>query len=262
MDASAYDRYVEEVRAKLFVDEQVKGLIAVGSTAVPENRDAWSDHDFWIITDSGIEYRYLDSVAWLPLADQILMSVRHSGSHRSVLLNNRHKVEYAVFDLAGLASNTLEQYRIIFDRGEVLQAAEAAVAGTRKERFEVLRLSFTLQGFGILVWSAYGRAARGELLSSRRFLELSTDVLLNLLCVYTGLGRVPGVDTLDPRRRLEQYRPKLAREILEIISGDIAAACPLLVDFAERELRGRSPDAGWDEIDQLRSWMVTFETTQ
>lgn len=262
MDAATYEKYLEDLRLKLIEDPQVQGFIAIGSTAEPDNRDAWSDHGFWVITDPGAESRYLDSVTWLPLSDQILLSARHGAAYRTVLYGNRHKVDYAVLDMAGLASATLERYKIIFDRGPVLPAAESGLERTRKERVEILRHSFTLQGFGILVWTAYGRAARGELLSARQFLELSADVLLNLLCVHTSLGRVPTVDTLDPRRRLERNRPKLAYELLEIITREAATACPQLLTLAERELRDRTPEMSWGEIDQLKSWMVDFQASR
>ncbi len=260
MDVATYEQYLEDLRLKLTEDLQVRGLIAIGSTAEPDIRDAWSDHDFWVVTESGAEARYLDSVAWLPLADQILLTAQHGSSSRTVLYGNRHKVDYAVLDLAALASSTLERYKVIIDRGQVLSTVQSGLERTRKERIDILTHSFTLQGFGILVWTAYGRAARGELLSARHFLELSSDVLLNLLCVHTSLGRVPSIDTLDPRRRLERNRPKLAYELLEIITREAATACPQLLALAERELRERTPEAGWEEIDQLKSWMVEFET--
>ena len=262
MNVASYEQYVEDIRLKLSGDQQVQGLIAIGSTAEVDNRDAWSDHGFWVITDSGAESRYLDSVSWLPRSDQILLTARHGTANRTVLYNNRHKVDYAVLDMAGLASGTLERYKVISDRGQVLAAAESGLERTRKERIDILRHSFTLQGFGILVWTAYGRAARGEFLSSRHFLELSADVLLNLLCVHTSLGRVPTIDTLDPRRRLERNRPKLAYELLEIITRETATACPQLLALADRELRERTPEMSWDAIDQLRSWMVTFQVSR
>lgn len=260
MDVASYEQYLEDIRLGLIGDDQVQGLIAIGSTADPDNRDAWSDHGFWVITDPGAVSRYLDSVTWLPRSDQILLTSRHGPASRTVLYNNRHKVDYSVLDMAGLASGTLERYKVILDRGQVLSAAESGLERTRKERIDILRHSFTLQGFGILVWTAYGRAARGELLSARLFVELSADVLLNLLCVHTSLGRVPTIDTLDPRRRLERNRPKLAYELLEIITSEAATACPQLLALADRELRERTPELNWDEIDQLRSWMVSFQT--
>jgi hypothetical protein len=260
MDAAAYEAYVKELHSRLLAEPQVRGLMVVGSAADPEKRDAWSDHDFWVITEPGAQGRFLDSTAWLPDADQIILSNRHGASYRTVLYGNQHKIDYAVVDEEELASGTFERFEVIFDRGEVLSRARAGVDRTRRDRIETLRHSFTLQGFGILVWTAYGRAARGELLSARTFLELAADVLLNLLCVHTSLGRVPSVDSLDPRRRLERNNPRLALELLRILTNETLPACRQLLTFAERELRERDPSLGWEEIDQLKSWLGDSES--
>ena len=255
MDVAEYELYVEELRSKLLADPQVRGLVLVGSTADLDRRDAWSDHDFWVITEPGVQDRYLDSVSWLPNADQIIFTARHGAAYCSVLYGNQHRIDYAVADEQGLASGSFELFKVVFDRGEVLSHAQSGFDRTRKDRIEILRHSSTLQGFGILVWTAYGRAARGELLSARNFLELATDVLLNLLCVHTSLGRVASVDSLDPRRRLEQNNPRLAQELLGILTNETLPACQQLLTFAERELRDRTPSLGWEEIDQVKSWI-------
>ncbi len=260
MDAAAYKLYVEELHSRLLAEPQVRGLVLVGSTADPDKRDAWSDHDFWVVTEPGAQGRYLDSISWLPNAGQIILTARHGAAYRSVLYGDQHKVDYVVTDEQGLASGTFERFEVVFDRGEVLSHAQSGFDRTRKDRIEILRHSFTLQGFAILVWSAYGRAARGELLSARTFLELASDVLLNLLCVHTSLGRVPSVDSLDPRRRLERNNPRLALELLGILMNETLPACRQLLTFAERELRDRTPTLGWEEIDQVKSWIGESDT--
>lgn len=260
MDAAAYELYLEKLQSILLEDPQVRGLLVVGSTADPDQRDMWSDHDFWVVTDTGVEHRYLDSTSWLPNSDQILLTARHGAAYRTVLYANQHKIDYAVVNVQGLALGAFERFRLLFDRGDVLSRAQAGVERTMRDRLEILRHSFTLQGFGILVWTAYGRAARGELLSARTFLELAVDVLLNLLCVHTSLGRVPSVDSLDPRRRLERNHPKHAHELLAILTNETVPACQQLLVFAERELRDRTPTLGWEEIDQVKSWIGESET--
>jgi hypothetical protein len=234
--------------------------MVTGSTADADKRDAWSDHNFWVITEPGARDRYLDSTSWLPNADQIILTARHGADHRSALYGNQHKIDYAVADEQGLASGTFENFEVVFDRGEVLSHAQSGFDRTRRDRIEILRHSFTLQGFGILVWTAYGRAARGELLSARIFLEMATDVLLNLLCVHTSLGRFPSVDTLDPRRRLERNNPRLAQELLGILTNETLPACRQLLTFAERELRHRTSTLCWEEIDQVKSWIGESDT--
>ena len=253
MDAPAYEQYVEELRSRLLAQPQVKGLMFVGSTADPGIRDAWSDHNFWVITEPGAQAQFLDSISWLPDSDQIILSARHGAIYRTVLYGNQHKIDYAVVDEHELAAGTFERFQVIFDRGEVLSHAQSGFDKTRKDRIEVLRHAFTLQGFGILVWTAYGRAVRGEFLSARTFLELATDVLLNLHCVHTSLGRLSSVDSLDPRRRLERNNPRLAQELLSILTNEPLPACQQLLSFAEKELRERTPNLSWEEIDQVKS---------
>ena len=260
MDAPAYEQYVEELRSRLLAQPQVRGLMVVGSTADPGLRDAWSDHNFWVVTEPGAQAQYLDSLSWLPDADQIILSARHGAIYRTVLYGNQHKIDYAVVDEHQLASGTFERFKVVFDRGEVLSHAQSGFDRTRKDRIDVLTHAFTLQGFGILIWTAYGRAVRGELLSARTFLELAADVLLNLLCVHTSLGRLSSVDTLDPRRRLERNNPRLAQELLSILMNEPLPACQQLLSFAEKELRERAPTLSWEEIDQVKSWIGEPDT--
>jgi hypothetical protein len=258
MDAIDYEQFLERIRLSLDEDSRVLGLIVLGSTAVPEIRDPWSDHDIWIITESANRDHYLESIEWLPDHEQILLTARHGAAYRTVVYSDRHKIDYAVLDVPGLASGTIELYRVLIDRGQIQAQAQAALERTRKDRIEVLRHSYTLQNLGILVWTAFGRAERGELLSARFFLELAADVLLNLLCVHTSLGRMPTVDSLDPRRRLERNRPKLAHELLAILQNETVPACRQLLLLAERELRDRAPNLGWEEIDQVKSWIGQY----
>jgi hypothetical protein len=258
MNPAEYEQFVENIRLTLERDPRVQGLVVLGSTAEPANRDAWSDHDFWIIADADARAEYLDSVSWLPESEKILLTARYGTAYRAVVYSNRQKVDYAVIDLSGLPAGTIESYRVILDRGQVQTQAQSGLERTRKERIDVLRHSYTLQALGILVWSAYGRASRGELLSSRQYLELAADVLLNLLCIHTSLGRVPTVDSLDPRRRLERHRPKLAFELLKILGNEPIAACQQLLLMAEQELREKTPNMSWDEIDQVKSWMKQY----
>ena len=98
MNSIDYRSFLKELISTLEADPLVIGLIALGSTADAAYRDRWSDHDFWIITSPGSQSQYLDTFSWLPRADNILITVRHGFSYRTVLYGNKHKVEYAVFD--------------------------------------------------------------------------------------------------------------------------------------------------------------------
>lgn len=253
MDAHAFDAFTSEVGDRLARDEIVLGLLALGSTAQAETRDRWSDHDFIIVTTVGAEKSYLDAPAFLPHAEQIIASARHSTVYRSVLYRDGHKVDYAVVDLDRLAQSTIARYRILFDRGGVAAKAQAAVEWTRAERAR--EESITPENFAILAWSAHCRASRGETLSSRQFLELAIDVFLALRLERERDASVQD-DSLDPRRRLERTRMALAQRILDILRGDPVAAAMQLVKLALAEI-GRTSTAAWASVVAVERMIVT-----
>ena len=53
MEAATFQTYIDDLRRNLEADPMVRGLILLGSTANAAWRDNWSDHDFWIVTETG-----------------------------------------------------------------------------------------------------------------------------------------------------------------------------------------------------------------
>ena len=53
MTSQEFERYSTALQQRLQTDEQVLALIALGSMAEPHRADAWSDHDFWVVTAPG-----------------------------------------------------------------------------------------------------------------------------------------------------------------------------------------------------------------
>src|SRR5881409_743059 len=49
MTPAEYDQLSERLRTRLEGDARVLALVALGSTAFPERRDTYSDHDFWVV---------------------------------------------------------------------------------------------------------------------------------------------------------------------------------------------------------------------
>ena len=62
MTAAEFDRLSERLRSRLEGDARVLALVALGSTALPERRDAYSDHDFWVVVTPGAKFDHLDRV--------------------------------------------------------------------------------------------------------------------------------------------------------------------------------------------------------
>ena len=111
MSPNAFQNFIEQLQARLDADPRVLGLVLLGSTADASYRDAWSDHDFWVITETGAQGVYLDTPAWLPDAASILLTARHGISYRTVLYRD------------GTRSSTLSSTRRRPTRAERLNAS-------------------------------------------------------------------------------------------------------------------------------------------
>ena len=255
MDSVDYQSFLDELTSTLEADPQVLGLIALGSTADDAYRDRWSDHDFWVITTPGSQARYLDTVSWLPRADDILMVVRHVPSGRDALYRNGHKVEYAVFDTKEAVSGKIDRFRVLIDRGRIAELAEAIRLRTREEREAALVRPGKLENLCMLLWTACERWERGERLAAQRYVQFSVDRLLDLLVAHGGLKRPHGADSLDARRRLEQIEPELGRELARVVSLAPAEAGVALIDLAQDRLKAVAPGLAWDKALAVREWL-------
>jgi len=255
MDSIAYQSFLDELTSTLDADPFVLGLVALGSTADAATRDRWSDHDFWIITAPGSQSRYLDTFSWLPRADDILITVSHGPSRRSVLYGERHIAEYAVFDPEEAVGGKIERFRVLLDRRDVGSLAESIRLQTRGERTSALARPDMLENLCMLLWTAYERWERGERLSARRYIQFSVDVLLDLLVAHKALHRPPLADELETRRRLEQIEPELARELGRVIVLPPAEAGVALIDLAQKELAARAPGLAWGKVSAVRKWL-------
>jgi hypothetical protein len=86
MNSVEFEQFTATLLRTLEEDPAVLGLVALGSTAEPTWRDAWSDHDFWVVTRRGHQDGLLDDLSWLPNSDTILVRARHGRRHYSVYI--------------------------------------------------------------------------------------------------------------------------------------------------------------------------------
>jgi hypothetical protein len=255
MNPAAYQDFLNELVATLEADPVVVGLIALGSTADAASRDRWSDHDFWLITSPGSQSKYLETFSWLPQADDILMTVSHGCSRRTVLYGNQHKAEYAVFDSTEAPGGKIERFQVLIDRRGIGRLAESIRLETYKERDSALARPDLLENLCLLLLTARERWERGEHLSSQKYIQFSVDVFLDLLAAHDGLNRSQVADKLDARRRLEQMEPELGEGLGRMVALSPAEAGVALIDLARRELRASAPELAWAKVSVVRRWL-------
>lgn len=239
MEDRYYDAFTRALTSSLEARGGVLGLVAVGSMA--EGHDAWSDHDFFVITEHGLQEELRTDLSWLPHRERVVLAYRETDHGLQVVYDDGHLLEFAVFDLEELALAGINRRRVLFDRGGVHERVEEVAAATPTRRAPSDEQHFAKLVTLVLV--ATGRQRRGESLSALQLTGLARERLLALL------ARVrpdPRIDGLDPHRRFDLVHPALA--------ADLAVADALdLLAIAERELRDVRPGLPWQVVDVVRA---------
>lgn len=241
MDAASYSAFTDELAGRLAGDPRVVGLVALGSmSGLGTPPDAFSDHDFFVVTASGTQETFRTDLSWLPGSDRAVLVHRETEHGLKVVLPDGHLLEFAVFDLDELLVARANRYAVLLDRGGVAaQMARVAArpAEARPDRWLVGQLLGNLLVGG-------GRAARGELLSARLFVAgHATGHLLRLLARHVLAEVDVPLDDLDPFRRFEKAWPRLGGELNVALALDPLDAALALLDLARRELGPVLP--GW-----------------
>lgn len=258
MNSEQYQAFTEQLAGRARDDEDVLGLVALGSMADLSRRDRWSDHDFFWVVRAGRQEHYRQILDWLPDADQIVLWFRETAHGLKVLFASGHLIEFAVFDLEEIHLARANDYAVIWDRGGVAEAMAEIVARSPSPPVDPVReLSFVL----CLLQVGVGRHARGEEMSGHMFVKsYALDHLLRLLAAVVPAEREGQLDNLDPFRRFESVYPALGREIAEALVTATPGCAERFLDLIERELAGRVTPFSTDAVKALRQRFTASQT--
>ena len=246
MDAKTYDRFTEAICTRLMQDDRVIALIVLGSTAAPDRRDQWSDHDFWLITRPGNQERFLADLDWLPDSHDIVFTFRQGAHYSTVLYQSGTWVEYAVFDPVQMLQGKLDRYSVLFDgSGTMAETCRRVAAGSmetvRRER-ESPPDSEILSYFFLQIMVGVQRYARGERLSADQMVRgLAVGNLLTLVSRYIEPGNASWQDGFDIRRHFETVYPEVGHEIDQALARPLPELAVALLDIADDRLARRVP---------------------
>jgi hypothetical protein len=248
-----YDRLSENLCARLMDDGRVLALVALGSTAAPGRRDAYSDHDFWVVVSPGARASFLEDTSWLPDTENVVSAIRTGERYLVALYDSGHTMEVGVFEPDELTEGKLGAYRLLFDRHGIeerlaeIAARSAGRPPTPDDRSEC-ELLFT----SLLTGAA--RAARGEHLSAHKYIRFfALDFVLGLLVRNKPLARSELIDPLDAWRRFDDLDPAVAAELHAILQLPVIEAAMRLLDLTECELRAVLPDYPTRAAEVVRS---------
>jgi hypothetical protein len=211
MNTSDFQHFTEQLRQSALDDPQILGLVALGSMANLARLDAWSDHDFFLIVQPGLQEHYRQNLIWLPRQDDILFHFRETAHGLKVMYRNAHLIEFAVFDLEELNLARINDYAVLVDKTDLnqrmmqLQHRSAPTPVNPQREF---------YHFLSLLQVGAGRAARGEVLSGQVFIKTyALGHLLRLLVALKPDVNSARLDNLDSYRRFEQVFPEWGQEL-------------------------------------------------
>lgn len=237
MNTADYQAFTTQLTRNLKAEVNVRGLVLLGSTANASHApDAWSDHDFFVITEAGQQEGFRQRFDWLPDHEQIVLTARETEHGLKVMYRNGHLLEYAVFDEAEISLAKANDYRVVFDTGNVsaamLNIAQTTDDLTAIDSGRMMRLCLCKLVVGA------GRVARGEVISGQVFIK--TYALADLLSILTqtlAANDKHRLDNLDSFRRFEQVFPETGTAINTAIAKDPINAAHGLLDVFEQYLQ-------------------------
>jgi hypothetical protein len=245
-----YRAFTSELTGRLRADNRAIGLVAVGSMADRDYApDEWSDHDFFVIAEPGQQEALRNDLSWLPRRERIALRFRETEHGVSVIYDDGHLLEFAVFDLEELGLASVNRYRVLVDQGGVDERVADVADSPPASPDDLFLFGKTL----VAALVATGRARRGEALSAAFTLTSALTHLNRLLIRTLPAGNASILDEFDSLRRFELAYPALGRELAGIVRLDPAVGGPAILDVLERELRPRRPDLPWPAVEAVRA---------
>ncbi|MAU11509.1 MAG: hypothetical protein CL607_16925 [Anaerolineaceae bacterium] len=234
MQAADYQAFTNQLTQNLQADPRVVGLVLVGSTANQSHApDAWSDHDFFAVTESGVQEQFRTQFDWLPDHENIVLTVRETEHGLKILYQSGHLLECAIFDLDEIGLAKVNDYKVAFDRGDVTERVERIAVPNAILAPSPASIQRDLGMVPCLLLVGAGRVKRGEAISGQVFIRShAVSHLLTLLAHHLPSDNKATLDNLDPFRRFEQVFPEVGQQINAALSREpIAAALGLLAVY-------------------------------
>lgn len=259
METAEYQRFTEELCQRLEADERVVGLVALGSMAGRDYApDAFSDHDFFVVTRPGEQEHFRRETGWIPEAGRLVLWMRETAHGVKALFESGHLLEFAVFSPEELYLARVNRYRVLLDRGSVEETLAAVARHTAQQGSP--DDGWLLGQFLTQLLIGAGRYARGERLSGHsRVKEEALRHLVRLLARHVRSEHSALLDDLDAVRRFERVFPALGQELNVALEEKTPQAALRMLDLAERELKERLgagfPAGAFDAVRaRLQPW--------
>lgn len=231
MNPTQYQAFTQQLIANLSAEPHVQGLVALGSMAQRHYQpDQFSDHDFFVIVESGQQADFRQRTDWLPYAERIVLIYQETQHGLKVVYDDAHVLEYAVFDRDELTLARINVYRVLLDRGGIETTLASLQQRTTAETPPTTAYLYGQLLCHILIGMA--RYRRGERISGHEFVRVyALADTLQLLPRFITAPDMQYLDNLNPYRRVERVYPELGEQINALLMQDIPAVALGLLDL-------------------------------
>jgi hypothetical protein len=248
MTPDAHAAFTARLLTRLSEEPDVLGVVTLGSSSgLTPGPDAFSDHDFFVVTRPGVQERFRADLRWLPDAAEVVLQFRETVHGVKALYASGHLAEFAVFDPDELALARVNRYRVLLDRDDVASRLAAVHAATRAATATPPDLHWHAGQFLTELVVAAGRATRGETLSGHQRIRAAALQHLVVL-VRAHHPEHARRDDLDATRRFEQALPAIGHALDAALQLPVVAAAQALLALADRELGDLLPAAARDAV--------------
>lgn len=208
-------------------------------SAVDYQPDEWSDHDFFLVVETGHQVYFRKNPEWLPQSDDISFFFQETEHGVKAVYKNGHLLEFAVFDPDELFLAKVNCYRVLFDRLDIEKRMEKIRDNTEWDFSSSNPDNRYLSGqFLTNLLVGTGRFRRGEKLSAHLFVKQSAvENLTKLIIKNIPSDNKDLLDNINHSRRFEQAYPELGEMLSRILLLPIdEAAGELLRIYREKIL--------------------------
>jgi len=255
MKLEQYHTLTQQLQQNLESRADVIGLIALGSMAgTTRQPDEYSDHDFFVITETGKQQNYRNSNGWLPYPERLVLHFQETDHGCKAIYDNGHILEYAIFDLDELRQVHINSYNVLFDKANITDLMPSLQQV--EDNLSVERV-FDSMLSNILVGAM--RNARGETLSAHAFIKQYALRAFMLLCWHQLAPDSPHADNLDPFRRFEREFPELSDDLMKITLLPNHQAALALLQFCESVLAPTLADNRSRSIKVIRDYILSLD---
>lgn len=241
MELSQYRTFTQALYNNLQADENVIGLVALGSMAETSRLpDTWSDHDFFVITKPDHQEDYRRDLSWLPHYERIVLQFRETAHGLKVIYDDGHLLEFAIFDAEELFLAQVNDYRVLIDRADI-EADMATIRATSTKHSQNINVKRAFAMFIAQILVGAGRIGRGENLSGHLFIKsYALEHLLQVLVAH--LPENAQRDNLNASRRFSAAYPELGRRLQQALLQEPLECARTLLNIADDVLANTMPN--------------------